>query len=586
MALSFQDKIQPVQTPAQGGDTSGLSFASKIRPVVSQDQKPILPKSELANGGVLGQESPIGISKGGMFGVGDVAGVVGDTLKGTASAMGAIPSEIQQAAQRGQETAAKGGIGNFFKGFVQQGLGGAGALARGILSPFSSLTGSIMNKTGASDALNEGVIKPLAGAVSNIPAVQNYAITHPNAEKDIQNATDIFNLAALKMTPQGEKIPTSPSEIIANTKEILPKIQEVPSKLQGKLQEKYINQALNDWKEPIKANETKFNKATDVYNNAQKSGHDIADTLVKNKIKLDNNIENGQYATAETADQIRADAGKTSHELLRPSLQQADYTTPKTPVSDIIKGTIEDIKNSKGLTPGNTEAQIAKATSEGEALARKYPDGMSLTDMHDNKITYASNGKYSPVGDVNVNNAAGVNRAFGRTMGHLVETKAPPELPVHKFNAELTKQYQVADYLDMLDKKKVPQSILSKIAKTTAKVIGAATGHGLGGGLLGGVGGYHIGGMVESMFENMPNPVKGYFLDSLSKTNPEAFNAVRNYLGEEQAAQLTRKAPPPGNQIPLGSRTPRVIRGRYEEPPKPIQRTINPKNMDILPRKK
>jgi len=313
------------------------------------------------------------------------------------------------------------------------------------------------------------------------------------------------------------------------------------------LQQHYVNSEIADWAKPTTVTKPTYSKPTDIFNTAAAKGNDIPTTLVKNGIRLADNVDGGNYSTADSAANLRADAGKASSELLRPSLQMADYTTPKTSVQDIINSTIKDIKNSKGVTPGDLETQIAKAKSEGVALQNKYPDGMTLTEMHDNKITYNQNGKFSPIGDTNVNNVAAVNRSFGRTLSGIVQDKAPASVPVKEFNAELAKQYQAADYLDSLDGKKVPTSVLSKIAKTTAKVVGAAAGNAMGGGVLGGVGGYHIGGMVETMLENMPNPVKGHFLNTLEMTNPDAFNAIKNYVGAETMAQFQRRMLPAAN---------------------------------------
>jgi hypothetical protein len=61
-------------------------------------------------------------------------------------------------------------------------------------------------------------------------------------------------------------------------------------------------------------------------------------------------------------------------------------------------------------------------------------------------------------------------------------------------------------------------------------MLGAAVGQGIGGGIMGGVGGYHIGGMVESLIEGLPNPIKKSLLENLEVTNPEAFTKVNNYL--------------------------------------------------------
>jgi hypothetical protein len=439
-------------------------------------------------------------------------------------------------------------------------LQNAGEVAKSAFAPITETVKPIISGTADAISNNKTVqkiasSKPATGISDASNKVsqfyQNWSQQHPEAAKNLEAGVNIGQLllAAKPVNAVGD--------VAENTaKSGLEAVKSLPGKVTDTLQNKYTDQALAEWQKPTIVNKPTYNKPTDIFNNAIKQGNDIAQTLVKNKIKLSDNIDNGNYATTDTAAKIRADAAKMSNEGLRPSLQMADYTTPKTPVSEILNKTISDIKKSVNTTPGDVEAQVMKAQKEASSLQKKYPNGMSLTDMHDNKITYASNGKYSPVGDTNVNNTGAVNRAFGRTMAGLVESKAPEDVPVHQFNAELQKQYQAADYLDALNNKKIPQSIASKVAKTSAKVVGAAIGEGLGGGILGGVGGYHIGGMVESMIENLPNPIKGHFLDNLSKTNPEAFKAVQDYMGAEQVGQLTRKALPAPDYIEAQPKTP------------------------------
>lgn len=270
-----------------------------------------------------------------------------------------------------------------------------------------------------------------------------------------------------------------------------------------------------------------FNKASEIFSNAADKGTNIPDVLVGNKIKLSDNIENGLFNTTDTADKLRIDAGKTSSDILRPALQKADLVTSRTPVQKIIDSTIQDIKNSRGLTAGDMEAQIAKVKSEGEALARKYPKGMKLADMHDEKIAYSSN-RYSPIGPKSDANAAAVDRAFGRNLAKTVEAKAPKEIPVKAFNAELQKQYQAADYLEALNGKKAPLSLKNKIIATTAKATGATLGSI--GGLPGEIAGYHFGGVIGNMLNNMSNPVRDYFLNQLEKQSPAVFEQVKSYL--------------------------------------------------------
>lgn len=309
--------------------------------------------------------------------------------------------------------------------------------------------------------------------------------------------------------------------------------------------------AINEWEKPATTNKPSYTKATELFKSEQTKGHNIAQTLVKNKIIPSDHIEGGQYATAETADKLRSDAGKLSSDLLRPSLERASYSVPLTPVNDVVNSAIRDIKGNKYLTAEEKATITSKLEATRAGLKKQYPNGMKLVDLHDEKILRGSKVKRSPIGDPATNIEAQKNEAISDTLMTMVEDKAPKDIPVGEFNAELKKQYRAADYLDFLQSKKAPASLISKMAKTSAKVVGAAVGHGLGGGLLGGVGGYHIGGMVESMIEELPNPIKSHFLQNLEISNPPVFQQVKNYLGEQEVSKLMMKALP--SPEPLGT---------------------------------
>lgn len=326
-------------------------------------------------------------------------------------------------------------------------------------------------------------------------------------------------------------------------------LPKAPAAIKTGARDYVVSNEKSGWARPTTIPKATYGKARDVLQNAKEKGHDIPATLVRNGVKLSENIEDGNYSTDYSAEKIRADAAKMSNELLRPSLKVADYSTPRTPVSEILAGTLEDIRGSKRTTAGDIKRQVKRATAEAVILDEKYPQGMSLEEMHDNRITYAANGKYSPVGDRNVNNNAGVNRAIGRAFGAKVIEKAPEDVPVSDFQRELAKQFEAADYLDTINTKKVPVSIASRVSKGVAKVVGAVTGSAMGGGIAGGFGGYHMGGIVEGLLESVPNPVKSYFLNNLEKTNPPAFEAVRAYLGKEMMDMLMRKKLPAPTDI-------------------------------------
>lgn len=314
-------------------------------------------------------------------------------------------------------------------------------------------------------------------------------------------------------------------------------------------QQQFINSTKTDWEKPTTQPGNTFKNAKAVLEQSPETPQFLAEQGIDPHL----HVEDGKYVTEGTAQDLRDTAGKMSSDTLRPSLQMADYTTPKTPVDEITNATIKDIKNTKGITPGMAEAQIAQAEKEGTSLEKKYPDGMSLTDMHDEKIGYAGNGKYSPIGDTSVNNTAAMNRAFGRTLASQVETKTPENVPVKAFNQYLAKYYKAADYLESLNGKTAPVSIGHQIARGVAKFGGAAIARHLvpgAGDLVSSFAGYQIGKAVEHAIENIKNPARATFLSNLEKTNPKAFTALQQYMTEKAGGNIgAPKLPAPTRTI-------------------------------------
>ena len=294
----------------------------------------------------------------------------------------------------------------------------------------------------------------------------------------------------------------------------------------------------NAWTAPTEK-PSGFNKATDIYNGAKARGNDIAEILTNDGVKLADNVEEGRFSTADTAEKIRNDASKASNEMLRPALEEANPGVQKVSVDDAIKNAKSQISNDRTITAGDKQTLLNNLDKEASALKEKYPDGMSLTDMHDEKITYGQNVKRNPMGDVNLSLKNQANEALRDTFKNLVEQKAPKSIPVKEFNAELQKQYQAADYLDNLDDKKVPTSLKGQIAKLGGKLAGGSVGNAVAG-PFGAYVGYKIAGMVENMLNDIPANIRGSFLDNLEKTNPEAFKQVSEYMKQSAQERSTR----------------------------------------------
>lgn len=408
----------------------------------------------------------------------------------------------------------------------------------GIASVISSPAAPVMKPIGQA-------IQAVGDKIGDIPAVQKFAnskageVTSRVAE-DLSNAG---NIAGTILTAgQLAKIPQRIQDMNASVDKQIssqPKIDEV-AKTQAK-----VDRIAQEWQRPAETPGNTFKNAKAVLN----KDSTIPEFLVRQKIDPEMHIEDGKYTTIDTAEALRETAGKISSDGLRPALHNADYSTPKTPISEI--NVPEELiqAQGKGVTPDDVEAITTKVRSKLEALQRKYPDGMSLEQMHDERITFAQNGKFSPVKDPSVDNAAIANRAISSKLSDLVEKKAPADVPVADFQSYLSKYYKAADYLEALNGKKASLTFVQNLRGTALKYAGAGLGQSLGGGVVSAFAGYSIGKALEHALENMSNPVRTTFLNNLQHTNPEAFLKVQQYLS---GGTDTLKLPSP-SFTPLGA---------------------------------
>jgi len=467
------------------------------------------------------------------------------------------------------------GKGKIASGLEHASLGVASDAVQAIFAPLAAPLQTLLSHTADYNAKNPGI----AGAsIPNTPEAQasrqqlvDWAKQHPDIARTL---SDAFNVGSSVIGTEGAGgVATKPvSELAAGAKETLGNVADKAGELiSGTPEEQAARQAASQaadkaalatkvdsiakvWEKPTTVPGNTFKNATAVLDKSP----DTPKFLAEQKIDPFQHVQDGKYTTADTADALRETAGKMSGDTLRPSLHAADYSTPKTPVSDLTKSAIKNVGKEANITAGDKEAIIRNINKEAAALQRKYPNGMSLVDMHDEKITYAKNGGYSPIKSASDNNLATANRNFSSALGDAVEAKAPKNIPVQELNAYFSKYYKAADYLDALNGKKAPVGLLSNIAHRGAQVVGAAVGHGVGGGILGGVGGYMIGGALEHALENLTGPMKASFLRNLETTNPEAFTKVQEYLRNASTGggnQLRLPPAGPESPIPLGAKT-------------------------------
>ena len=483
-------------------------------------------------------------------------GIGAEPVKNPITQMGDQASQGVQQAEQGYQDAsqAKNPIQETEAGMKEL-VGGIGAVAAPlapILSPISKIANDIGSKIG------------------NTKAVSDWANQHPEAASALSRiATDVGNTSTVLGTVAGGEgaIKSAPETIesfkngagaikeeVGNAAESVKNAGKVTPEQATANSAKTLSNIASEWKKPTEGSTPAFNNARDVLAKDQS----IPQFLAEQKANPNAHINSqDRFETADTAQALRDTAGKMSNETLRPSLQAADYSTPKAKVSDIINQAVENANSDKSLTPGERATVVKNINKEGAALSKENPDGISLTNGHDSKITYAGKAGYSPIKSAADNATATANRHIASALQKDVEDRAPESVPVKDFNAYLSKYYKSADYLDALDGKKAPISWGKQLARAGGKLAGLAVGsHIGGGGILADVVGYRIGGVLEHAVEHMTSPARAHFLRNLEITNPKAFTQVQDYLTRMNTGKTGMLALPPATSetpIPLGA---------------------------------
>lgn len=362
--------------------------------------------------------------------------------------------------------------------------------------------------------------------------------------------------------PLSEKIATGFQAVDENAGKLFKgtgsKVKDVissqyPGLSKSNLQDRYTRIEQENFAKPTTEPKGTYKVATEIYNDAKAQGTDLGKVATDNKISHQSIINGNNYDTLDTANSLRNDAMKTSHDLIRPALAAAEPGVQRVPISTIrndMLSSVDKIPKSQitDAERATIKDRINKEYGDNSAAAIAHPDGYTLTDLHDSKIATSTNANFRTTSfDDSVKSKQ--YKQESATFRKLLEDNAPAELNIKKFNEAIQQKFQLADYLEKLHGKKVPMGVVAKAVDLFGKVAGASVGSHVGGG-LGGVAGYHLGGVLFDSFENLSNPLKKYYLSTIEKSQPEVFAAFKQYLGDQETARLMRlKLPAPNSSI-------------------------------------
>lgn len=327
------------------------------------------------------------------------------------------------------------------------------------------------------------------------------------------------------------------------------------------IQKHFVKKNQADIVRPTTVNEPKYYKATNVYKDAERRGVKIEDIASRRGVIHDKIAEGGKYNSKESADAIRANVFQVGNDITRPALKALEPETRLIPIPEVRNAMvrqIDDIPDSQITAEAREilKRKILKQYADGSAISRRHPNGMSLTNLHDARIISGKNGKYKPGGTTSDALSAQMAREEGHAYSKLLDSKLPDEFKaMRRANEE---DFLLADYLEALHGKKVPEGVTGRAARLFGRAVTATVG-GKVGGFPGAILGAQYGDMLFGTFQALPNPLKIKVLNSIKLESPAAYAQLTKLIGDKEMARLTTLALPPGGASTFKPENPRLF---------------------------
>jgi len=456
---------------------------------------------EQASGGIFGP------AKEAIGGLGEVYGLSGNPQN---SYINKVKQDVVAGAQDmqkgfSQDKATIGGGLDVAKGAVKIGARVAGDTAGVIFAPF----GAAIQATGANKLFDYigklsqkgGKYNPI-NAVTDIPTVQKFVMTHPNIGEDFSRAMNL----ALSKGETGKidvktAIPRTLEQIKTGIESTKQGVQKISDFRTNKATQKVADEIFN-----IENSYNALQKANSFSNDTGKASRErIAQTDVLSNIVSDNgkiDISSAKVAAREYLKQTVDGSEGVVRDLLIKEGKQVN-------LSEVAK-VLTDKVYSSGLE-GSALVKAVKGIKielEGLKLRADELGNIDLSKIHDAKISETQNINYKTDSTPSIRYKKSKASAYKEIVENKSAVKVNDKYDVKAINKELSKYLEDAKRIEMLGGKNVKGSKLGKYsAQLSGQLIGGSAGALFGpagaaiGGALGGeAAGFIKGKQMESTF--------------------------------------------------------------------------------------
>ncbi|MFA6992229.1 MAG: hypothetical protein WC269_03030 [Candidatus Gracilibacteria bacterium] len=470
-----------------------------------------------------------------------------------------LPGKISENIMAGAEDLQKG---NIVKGLAKSGLRTAGDFAGAIYSPIALPITETLEKTGASKLLsNFGSFIAEKTGLTDVKAIQDWAIAHPNAEEDFTRA---MNLGMAGM----EKGKIEPSTVIPRTvtqikpigveaKAIVSDVGTLAQKAKQSVSEKVdikkqglankavdkLEQDYSEWTGATKSGVKKLAKSeakTTAMTKAGTEGKTPQRILAENKIIP--NTKGTKFDTAEQANQFR-ETLKPLQDMADDSLLEVEYSMRPTEISVLEKAAIKNAKELK-LPLGDKASLINDIKNEYAMIREEVGNTMSVTEQARFKKTYFGNTKFDSTKPFKSDAYYQIGKSLQKNIEKTASEAGFDD--VAQLNREIGSRLDAAKFLENLNGQTLKYG---RIGKYVFMGIGASLGNSVVGKILGALGGDALGQML--MDANVANPVKRLILRNLETKSPEAYQATLEWMKQQGLDRSTRALLPAGKTQPI-----------------------------------
>lgn len=406
--------------------------------------------------------------------------------------------------------------------FASGALSVAGTAAMSAFDPFLALAQPAISRLPQGPHSKKQFPRPLTTAadkISNISRVQDFAQTETsvNFERNIEDIN-----ALVQFTPAGK----GSGFISRGAKESADSFASMARNAVPNLQEKAVTDLAETYREvagtTMKSNRTLLR--------SEARGKDPAQFLAERNITP--TIEDGKIHTFEQSKTLR-DSADPLNTSLEAALREVQYGVPKLKVDDLRTAALK-YADEMDITETARETVKRDINAEYDLLTRRYGTDVDLVTTNSIKKT---NWRATPF-DSTKPFQKDVNYIIGRSAKEAIENAVPAEaFGVKELNNHLGDIYDSAKFLDSLEGKAVRGG---RLGKYFARTIGAAIGSqgGLAGGVLGGIVGDRVAEILQQ--STFGGPMKQLILKQLKKENPQAYQAVMDYLKKAGLDRDTR----------------------------------------------